>query len=97
MWEKFKDWTLVEGDLVKRYGAKKKTTVRRWCAMARQTDDQVISAASGKFPLGMVLGNNFLVGEASQRLSVDYALVALGLLERKPGTTVAMFQRQGLY
>ena len=36
-------------------------------------------------------GNNYFTGDPSQKLSVEYGLLCLSLLERKPGTKVQEF------
>ena len=91
--EKLKDWNQVEQDMLRRYGSRKRTTVRRWIAMTRFTPEAIIAAASGKFPLTVIMGNPYFVSEGSnQKLSSEFGLCALSLFEKKPGASGSTFQ-----
>ena len=74
-------------ELVAIYGHGKRMTVARWINMAKapfSSDDAIMGFLRGKpyWPHGYVCGNvHFDGGDASQRLTGEYGLAALKLLD----------------
>ena len=74
---KLKTWEGVETDLIRRYGNSKRSTVKRWVALAKNAAEELVNRASDiqNFALGNFINNPFFVGAtgeaASKKLSVD--------------------------